>query len=188
VTFLEFLPVSAVAGVVPPDLRFFTDVGPISERHRIQKFPLSVFLFEGALLVVILIFSFERVLRVKNDRAGFIRRFAGFFLKDVEALPFGILRPSRNFLAIHVVTRGGVVGREDEVDMPSNERSITRTEKIFRGLRFGLSGLDGLATISVSFSGRAGAVFGRSDRRHREFSSRRRLPLRGLHRKGFSRR
>ena len=116
---------------------------------------------------MVLIFSFERVLSVEDDRPGRVFYFAGLFLKNVETHPGRALRPVFDLFAIYLVLRRRVMGRENEVDVSGHERGVSRSEELFRGLGLRFTGLDRLAAVSVSFSGRTRAVLTRGNRRHR---------------------
>ncbi len=157
---LELLATAAVARIVAAHLRFLTDVWPLVESVGVIEHPLTVFLLEEALFVVVIFFAVDRVLSVENDDAFVVRRFSGFFVQHLEAEPLGVLGPFLDLRTFHFASGLGMVGIDDVIDFTECERGIASAEQLLGRFRLGVFFDDRLAARAKGFTRVTEAVFG----------------------------
>src|SRR4051812_4949601 len=85
---------------------------------------------------MVLKLSARAVFHVEVDRGFSIGGSSARDVQDFKAQPFRLLGPFLDSLTLHLTLGFSVVGTQDEVDVASRERGITRSQQRFRGRGF----------------------------------------------------
>ena len=154
---LELLASATGTGIVSTNLGLFATDGLLTDHLAVVKEPLVIDALELAKLVMFDLFIVDLIPGNELDRALGVSRAACFGADDLEPEPLGILGPLARFLHVVLVTRLGMVGLVDILDLLARVSGVPRAHQCLGSRRLVHAADERLAALGVDASGSAGA-------------------------------